>query len=198
MYRRDNNFINDMEVKELVNDGLTIRLSFHFVKEDYADSRKKALNRFRRSADIRGFRKGMAPMSLIERVYGGQALVESVNELISNSLNNYIEEHKLTVIGEPLPVEDAEAKNDFDSGEEFDFTFDIALAPKFDLTVSADDHIPYYNIPVNDEEKEEYKKQLYKQYSRPSMTRRKRSTRSSSTSSIPVWRTATRSRTVIS
>ena len=155
-----------MEVKELVNDGLTIRLSFHFVKEDYADSRKKALNRFRRSADIRGFRKGMAPMSLIERVYGGQALVESVNELISNSLNNYIEEHKLTVIGEPLPVEDAEAKNDFDSGEEFDFTFDIALAPKFDLTVSADDHIPYYNIPVNDEEKEEYKKQLYKQYSR--------------------------------
>ena len=135
-----------MEVKELVNDGLTIRLSFHFVKDDYADSRKKVLNRFRRSADIRGFRKGMAPMGLIEKLYGGQALVESINELISNSLNNYIEEHKLTVIGEPLPVEDAETKNDFDGGEEFDFTFDIALAPKFDLTVSADDHIPYYNI----------------------------------------------------
>ena len=64
------------------------------------------------------------------------------------------------MIGEPLPVEDAETKNDFDGGEEFDFTFDIALAPKFDLTVSADDHIPYYNIPVNDKEKEEYKKQL--------------------------------------
>ena len=155
-----------MEVKELVNDGLTIRLSFHFVKDDYADSRKKVLNRFRRSADIRGFRKGMAPMGLIEKLYGGQALVESINELISNSLNNYIEEHKLTVIGEPLPVEDAETKNDFDGGEEFDFTFDIALAPKFDLTVSADDHIPYYNISVNDKEKEEYKKQLYKQYSR--------------------------------
>ena len=155
-----------MEVKELVNDGLTIRLSFHFVKDDYADSRKKVLNRFRRSADIRGFRKGMAPMGLIEKLYGGQALVESINELISNSLNNYIEEHKLTVIGEPLPVEDAETKNDFDGGEEFDFTFDIALAPKFDLTVSADDHIPYYNIPVNDKEKEEYKKRLYKQYSR--------------------------------
>ena len=155
-----------MEVKELVNDGLTIRLSFHFVKEDYADSRKKLLNRFRRSADIKGFRRGMAPMALIERLYGGQALVEAVNELISNSLNNYIEEHKLTVIGEPLPVEDAEARNDFDGGEEFDFTFDIALAPKFDLSVSADDHIPYYTVPVTDKEKEEYKKQLYKQYSR--------------------------------
>ena len=155
-----------MEVKELVNDGLTIRLSFHFVKDDYADSRKKILNRFRRNAEIRGFRKGMAPMSLIERIHGGQALVEAINELISNSLNNYIEEHKLTVIGEPLPVEDAEGKNDFDGGEEFDFTFDIALAPKFEISLSTEDHIPYYNVTLTDAEKEEYKKNIYKQYAR--------------------------------
>ena len=155
-----------MEVKELVNDGLTIRLSFHFVKDDYAESRKKILNRFRRNAEIRGFRKGMAPMSLIERIHGGQALVEAINELISNSLNNYIEEHKLTVIGEPLPVEDAEDKNNFDGGEEFDFTFDIALAPQFEMNLSADDHIPYYNVTLTDAEKEEYKKNIYKQYAR--------------------------------
>lgn len=155
-----------MEVKELVNDGLTIRLSFHFVKDDYADSRKKILNKFRRNAEIRGFRKGMAPMALIERIHGGQALVEAINELISNSLNNYIEEHKLTVIGEPLPVEDAEDKNNFDGGEEFDFTFDIALAPKFELSLSTEDHIPYYNVTLTDAEKEEYKKNIYKQYAR--------------------------------
>ncbi len=155
-----------MEVKELVNDGLTIRLSFHFVKEDYADNRKKILNRFRRNAEIRGFRKGMAPMALIERLYGGQAMVEAINELISSNLNNYIEEHKLNVIGEPLPVEDAEGKNDFEGGEEFDFTFDIALAPKFELSLSAEDKIPYYNVTVSDAEKEEYKKNLYKQYAR--------------------------------
>lgn len=155
-----------MEVKELVNDGLTIRLSFHFVKDDYADNRKKILNKFRRSAEIRGFRKGMAPMSLIERIHGGQALVEAINELISNSLNNYIEEHKLAVIGEPLPVEDAGGKNDFDGGEEFDFTFDIALAPSFEMNLGADDHIPYYNVKVSDAEKEEYRKNIYKQYAK--------------------------------
>lgn len=155
-----------MEVKELVNDGLTIRLSFHFVKEDYADSRKKILNRFRRTADIRGFRRGMAPMSLIERMHGGQALVEAVNELISNSLNNYIEEHKLAVIGEPLAVEDAENKNDWEEGSEFDFTFDIALAPKFEISLSAEDKIPYYTVAINDKEKEEYKKAMYRHYSR--------------------------------
>lgn len=155
-----------MEVKELVNDGLTIRLSFHFVKEDYADSRKKILNRFRRTADIRGFRRGMAPMSLIERMHGGEALVEAINELISNSLNNYIEEHKLAVIGEPLAVEDAENKNDWEEGSEFDFTFDIALAPKFEISLSAEDKIPYYTVAINDKEKEEYKKAMYRHYSR--------------------------------
>lgn len=155
-----------MEVKELVNDGLTIRLSFHFVKDDYSESRKKILNRFRRTADIRGFRKGMAPMTLIERLHGGQALVEAVNELISDSLNKYIEEHKLAVIGEPLAVEDAENKNDWENGEEFDFAFDIALAPKFDISLSAEDRIPYYTVAINDKEKEEYKKAMFKHYSK--------------------------------
>ena len=162
----DNNILTDMEVKELVNDGLTIRLSFHFVKDDYADSRKKILNRFRRTADIKGFRRGMAPMALIERIHGGQALVEAINGLISDSLNKYIDDNKLTVIGEPLPVEDAEAKNDYDGGEEFDFTFDIALAPKFEINLSAEDKIPYYTIAINDKEKDDYKKAIYKQYAK--------------------------------
>lgn len=93
-------------------------------------------------------------------------MVETINELISSNLNNYIEEHKLAVIGEPLPVEDAEGKNDFEGGEEFDFTFDIALAPKFEMSLGAEDRIPYYNVTVSEAEKEEYKKNLYKQYAR--------------------------------
>ena len=93
-----------MEIKELNNDGLTIRVSFHFAKEDYSEERKKVLNRFRRNADIKGFRKGMAPASLIEKIHGGEALVEAINILISENLNKYIEENKLTIIGEPLPV----------------------------------------------------------------------------------------------
>lgn len=155
-----------MEIKELNNDGLTIRLAFHFVAEDYAEGRKKILNRIRRNADIKGFRKGMAPASLIEKAHGGEALVESINTLISENLNKYIEENKLSIIGEPLPVEDDEKKNTFANGEEFDFTFDIALAPKFDVSLSAEDKIAYYTVPANETEKEAYKKNIYKQFSK--------------------------------
>lgn len=155
-----------MEVKELANDGLSIKVSFHFEKEDYAENKKKILNRFRRNADIRGFRKGMAPMGLIEKLYGTQSVAEAINAQISEGLNKYIEDNKLTVIGEPLPIEDAESKNDFENGEVFDFAFEIALAPQFDLTISAEDKIPFYEVEINAAEKREYKKNIYKQYAK--------------------------------
>lgn len=155
-----------MEVKELINDGLTVRLAFHFVKEDYAEGRKKALNKFRRNADIKGFRKGMAPASLIEKIHGGEALVESVNALISENLNKYITDNNLSVIGEPLPVEDDQNRNTFEKDSDFDFTFDIALAPKFEMALSSEDKITYYTVPVNEKELKEYKKNVYKQFAK--------------------------------
>ncbi len=156
-----------MDIKELKNDGLTVELSFHFAKEDYADSKKKILNRFRRNADIRGFRKGMAPMGMIEKMYGSQALVESINTLISDNLNKYIEDNSLAVIGEPLPIEREDAaKNDFEKDGEFDFSFEIGLAPKFEINVSAEDKLPYYTVAASDAEKEEYRKNIFKQYAK--------------------------------
>ncbi len=155
-----------MKVNELANDGLSVKINFHFEKEDYAEGRKKNLNRYRRNADIRGFRKGMAPMGLIEKLYGTQSTAEAINSQISEGLNKYIEDNNLTVIGEPLPIEDPESKNNFETGEVFDFAFEIALAPKFELNITAEDKIPYYEVEINAAEKKEYKKNLYKQYAK--------------------------------
>ena len=76
-----------MEIKELNNDGLTVRVSFHFAKEDYSEGRKKVLNRFRRNADIKGFRKGMAPASLIEKIHGFQRISTSILKKINLPLS---------------------------------------------------------------------------------------------------------------
>ncbi len=156
-----------MTINEIKNDGLSIRLSMEFGKEDYSERKKKVLNRARRDADIRGFRKGMAPMGLIEKIYGGQALAETINGLISESLDKYISENKLAIIGEPLPVEDAGKKNDWENPDTFEFQFDVALAPKFDLSVSAEDKVTAYKPVLTDDEKKEYKSQMQKSYGHP-------------------------------
>ena len=153
-----------MNIQELKNDGLVAQVALQFGKEDYADRKKKALNKFRKDADIRGFRKGQAPLSLIEKMHGQAALSDAINELISEGLNKYIQDNNLTVIGEPLPNEEKEAQNDWINGENFEFVFDIALAPKFELNLSADDKITYYEVSATDKAFKEYKNTVLKQY----------------------------------
>ncbi len=153
-----------MNIQEIKNDGLVAQVALQFGKEDYADKKKKSLNKFRREADIRGFRKGQAPMSLIEKMHGHAALSDAINELISEGLNKYIQDNNLTVIGEPLPNEEKESKNDWENGENFEFVFDIALAPQFELNLSADDKIPYYEVSATEKAFKEYKTNVLKQY----------------------------------
>lgn len=152
-----------MEVKENRTDDLNIELTLSITKEDYADKKKKRLNDYRRKAEIKGFRKGMVPMSLVERIYGQSALVDSVNDAISESLNKYIDDNQLRVMGEPLPAEE-QPQVEWVDGNDFTFKFDIALTPEIDIQLSKDDQIPYYNINVTEEAKKEMKENLLKQY----------------------------------
>ena len=152
-----------MDIKENRTDDLNIELTLTIAKDDYADRKKKRLNDYRRKADIKGFRRGMVPMSLVERIYGQSALVDSVNDAISETLNGYINEHKLHVMGEPLPSED-QPQVEWKDGNDFTFTFDIALTPEVKLELSKEDEILYYNITVKDEAKKEMKDNLLRQY----------------------------------
>ena len=153
-----------MNIQELKKDGLMIQVQMDFTKEDYADKKKKLLNKYRREVEIKGFRKGMAPMSLVEKTHGQSALVDSINDLISESLDKYVKDNNLAILGEPLPNEEVEAKNDWVNGESFTFVFDMALAPTFELSLSSEDKIPFYDITPTAEAKKEYKSNILKQY----------------------------------
>ena len=152
-----------MEVTKNQIDDLNMTVSIALDKNDWAEPRKKKLNEYRRKADIRGFRRGMAPMSLIEKIHGGQALAETVNTLVTDALNGFIDENKLNLIGEPLPSE-KQADNNWDDPDKFSFDFDLAVAPEVNLTVSADDKIPYYNVTVTKEALKDYRHGLLKQF----------------------------------
>lgn len=152
-----------MEIKKNQVDELNIQLELEIKSGDYADARKKKLSDYRRKAEIKGFRKGMVPMSLVEKMYGQSALVDSVNDVISETLNNYIQENNLRVVGEPLPSED-QPQTEWVNGNDFSFKFDIATTPEVNFELSSEDSIPYYKINVSDAAKDEMKANLLKQY----------------------------------
>lgn len=161
---KENNInYTEMNVKQKKVDDLNLTVSIQIDKEDWSEPKKKKLNEFRRNAELKGFRKGMAPASLIEKLYGGQALADVINNIVSEQLQKFIEDKKLNVIGEPLPSE-KEEKNDWDNPDTFKFDFDVALAPKVEMTVTAEDKIPFYNVTTTAKAVKDYKTNLLKQF----------------------------------
>ena len=152
-----------MKIVQNKIDDLNIELTLTVAAEDYAESRKKRLAEFRKKAEIKGFRKGMVPMSLVEKMYGQNALVDAVNDAISEGLNNYIHENNLRILGEPLPSEE-HIQNEWENGSEFTFKFDMALNPEISFELSKEDEVLYYTITVTEAAKKEMKDNLLRQY----------------------------------
>ena len=152
-----------MKIEQNRIDDLNLELSLTVTKDDYAENKKKRLSEYRKKAEIKGFRKGMVPMSLVEKMYGQNALVDAVNDVIAEGLNNYIKENNLRVLGEPLPSEEHIA-NEWVDGNEFNFKFDLAQNPEISFELSKEDEVTYYTLTVTEAAKNEMKDNLLKQY----------------------------------
>jgi trigger factor len=152
-----------MKIEQNRVDELNLELTLSVGKEDYSENKKKRISEYRKKAEIRGFRKGMVPMSLVEKMYGQTALVDAVNDVISEGLNNFIKENDLRVLGEPLPSEE-HITNEWNDGNDFTFKFDLALNPEVSFELSASDEIPYYTITVTEAAKKDLKETILKQY----------------------------------
>lgn len=132
-------------------DATSARLVVNVVEADYSAQVEKTLKNFRQKANIPGFRPGMVPMGLIKKQYGTAVKAEEINKVLQQKVFEYIKENNVDMLGEPLPVEEQQSTIDFVNGKEFTFEFEIALAPKFDATLSAEDKLPYYRIQPTDE-----------------------------------------------
>lgn len=152
-----------MNIEKNQIDDLNIQVTLNVAAEDYAPIKKKKLNERRRTAEFKGFRKGMVPASLVERVYGEQCLGDAVNDIISEQLGKFVEESGLNFIGEPIASED---QPDFEwkDGNDFTFKFDLGVAPKIDFELSDKDKVVNYTIKSTAQAKDEMKKNMLMQY----------------------------------
>ena len=152
-----------MKVTENKIDNLNLELTLEVAAADYAEIEKKKLAERRRTAEFKGFRKGMVPASLIKRVYGEQALVESVNQVIGQALDQHISENKLRILGEPLASE-KQPENEWADGNDFTFIFDLGLSPEVSVEVEATDTVPTYSVTVSAKDKAPMIENLEKYY----------------------------------
>lgn len=140
-----------MNVSLKNNDAVSGIVKLEIGKADYADQVEKSLRSFRQKANVPGFRKGMVPMGMVKKMYGKHVLIEEVNKLVSENLFKYIRENNLNILGEPLPNQTEQKEINFDKDEDFEFCFDVALAPEINIELSKNDQMPYYEVKIDDE-----------------------------------------------
>ena len=145
------------EQVDALNAVVTVAIS----KKDYADNVEKVLADYRKNANIPGFRKGQVPMSLIQKQYGKAVLVDEVNKLLQSSLNDYLVEEKLDILGNPLP----KITEDFNwDKDDFTFEFELGLAPEFSVDLDAKSKVTKFEIVADDKMLDEQVERIQKQY----------------------------------
>jgi trigger factor len=118
---------------------------------DYKERVEKVIKTQAKKAKLPGFRPGMVPPSHIKKMYGKNILVDEINAILNDTLNNFISENKLEVLGQPLPKTDDSKDFNWDFTDEFEFIYELGLAPEFDLDLSSKDKITYYKVKVDEE-----------------------------------------------
>ena len=135
--------------KEQIDD-LNVVVSMQIGRDDYESKVSEILRDYRRKANMPGFRPGKVPEGLIRKMYGKAVLIDEINKLVSESLQNYIKDEQLHVLGDPLPKSSGDDM-DWEIGNEYTFDFEMGLAPAIDVNLSKEDQLTKYQIVVDDE-----------------------------------------------
>jgi trigger factor len=129
-------------------DALNAVVKVEITADDYQDKVTTILQDYRKKADIPGFRKGQVPMGMIKKQYGKSVMIDEVNKLLQESLNKFLTEEKLDILGNPLPKMQDDLNWD---AEDYAFEFELGLAPEFDINLDAKKKITQYNIIADSE-----------------------------------------------
>lgn len=138
-----------MNTTQSVKGEQLLSIQINVVKDDYEPQVKTELKKLQKKANVPGFRPGMVPFGMIKKMYGSQATIEVLNSLVSETLNNYILENKLDLIGYPLSDPDHQQPLDFENQDSLDFFFEAAVRPEINVDYSKCD-IDFTHVIADD------------------------------------------------
>ena len=148
------------ENKDELNALLTIKLG----KADYEGKVETVLKDYRKKANIKGFRPGMVPIGIIRKMYGTAVKVDEINKIVSENVHKYLTDEKIEILGDPLPITEPNEKIDFETGDDFTFSFELGLAPVFELNLSKDNTVTLHEIIIDDKMKNDYVSSYTRRY----------------------------------
>ncbi|MGA1977389.1 MAG: trigger factor [Bacteroidales bacterium] len=142
-------------VKENIGD-LNAVLKIKLEKADYEGKVDNVLKDYRKKANIKGFRPGMVPIGLISKMYGKAVKIDEINKCVSESIHKYLTDEKIEILGDPMPKPDEQENFNFDTQDDFTFSFEIGLAPVIELNISKKNKVISYDIAIDEKMRNDY------------------------------------------
>jgi trigger factor len=149
--------------KENIDD-LNAFLKVKIEKADYEDKVETVLKDYRKKATIKGFRPGMVPIGLIKKMYGRAVQIDEINKVLTENIQKYITDEKLEILGDPLPKADEQDKIDFETQQDFTFSFELGLTPVFELKLSKKNKVNQYEIIIDEKMRSQYLENYTRRY----------------------------------
>ncbi len=142
-------------------DDLTAKLKVQVGTADYESKVDAVIQNYRKTANIPGFRKGKVPVGQVKKMYGKAILVEEVNKLLQEAIYKHITENKVEVLGNPLPLT---TEVDWDNSSDFEFEFEMGLAPAFEVKMDKKSKLDYLKIEADKKMVDHYTTDMAKRY----------------------------------
>lgn len=117
---------------------------------DYKEQVDKQLKDYKRKANVPGFRPGMVPMGIINKMYRKSVVADHAYRKATDAAFEYIKENAIETVGDLMPSE-KQGELDFDAATDFEFVFEIGLAPEVDLALTKKNSVTKYVIEPNDD-----------------------------------------------
>jgi trigger factor len=145
-------------------DDLNAVLKVKIDKADYEEKVVTVLKDYRKKATIKGFRPGMVPIGLIKKMYGRAVQIDEINKVVTESIQKYITDEKLEILGDPLPKADEKEKIDFETQQDFTFSFELGLTPAIELKLSKKNKVNQYEIIIDEKMRNDYLENYTRRY----------------------------------
>lgn len=147
-------------------DKLNAEITISVTPNDYESRVTEGIKKVQRQASMPGFRPGKVPSGIIKKQYGTQILVDEINKMLNDAIYKYIEENKMEILGNPLPKDQASV--DFANQKDFEFVYQLGLAPEFKVDLDSSNTFTYKTVKVDDELVDKYVKDVRRNYGKPS------------------------------
>jgi trigger factor len=137
-------------------DELNAVLKVDIRKADYEEKVEKVLRDYRKKANVKGFRPGMVPIGLIKKMYGKAVQLDEINKIVSDSIQKYLADEKIEILGDPMPKSEENERISFDTQEDFIFSFELGLAPQFELKLNKKNKVNQYELIIDEKMRNDY------------------------------------------